>query len=173
MDLTLETKRLILRPFAMGDMQSITEITSRPNVSRYMSDMVYDTPDKAEAWIQELNRICNENEPCILLAIVLKDASVPIGYIGLHPKDTLDNEVEILYALNDEQQSKGYVTEAGKALAGWCFAETSVPFIAAIVQHSNIASIRVVEKLGFRYEGEKTLPHNGIMTNFHYYRLYA
>ena len=173
MELNLETPRLTLRPFAMGDMQSVTEITSRPNVSRYMTDMIYNTPEKAVAWIHMLGRICNENEPCVLLAIVPKDATKPIGYIGLHPKDTLNNEVEILYALADEHQNKGYVTEAGKALATWCFQRTSVPFIAAIVQHSNLASSRVVEKLGFRYEGEKTLPHNGIETHFHYYRLYA
>jgi [ribosomal protein S5]-alanine N-acetyltransferase len=173
MELTLETQRLTLRPFTMGDIHSVTEITSRPIVSRYMTDMVFDTPDKAEAWIRELDRICNENEPCVLLAIVPKDTVIPIGYIGLHPKDTLDNEVEILYAMADEHQGKGYMTEAGKALTGWCFQSTSIPFIAAIVQHSNIASIRVVEKLGFMYEGEKTLPHNGILTNFHYYRLYA
>jgi RimJ/RimL family protein N-acetyltransferase len=173
MELTLETKRLILRPFVLGDMQSVTEITSRPNVSRYMTDMVYDTPDKAEEWIRELDRICNESEPFVLLAIVPKGMTMPIGYIGLHPKDTLDNEVEILYALADEYQGKGFTSEAGKALTCWCFQSTPVPFIAAIVQHSNLASSRVVEKLGFRYEGEKTLPHNGILTAFHYYRLYA
>lgn len=173
MELTLKTQRLTLRPFAMDDIQSVTEITSRPNVSRYMTDMIYNTREKAEAWIHMLDRICNENEPCVLLAIVPKDASKPIGYIGLHHKDTLDNEVEILYALTDEHQNKGYVTEAGKALAGWCFGNTSTPFIAAIVQHSNAASSRVIEKLGFTYEGEKTLPHNGIETHFHYYRLYA
>ncbi len=173
MELILETQRLTLRPFAMGDIQSVTEITSRPNVSHYMSDMVFDTPDKAEAWIHELDHICNESEPCVLLAIVPKDAVAPIGYIGLHPKDTLNNEVEILYAIADEHQNKGYVTEAGKALATWCFQRTSTPFIAAIVKHSNLASSRVIEKLGFTYEGEKALPHNGIETHFHYYRLYA
>ena len=173
MELTLETQRLTLRPFTMGDTQAVIELTTRPNVSHFMTDMVYDTPGKAEAWIQELDCICNESEPCVLLAIVPKDTAMPIGYIGLHPKDTLDNEVEILYALADEHQNKGYVTEAGKALTGWCFQSTPLPFIAAIVKHSNISSRRVVEKLGFRYEGEKTLPHNGIMTNFHYYRLYA
>lgn len=173
MELILETRRLTLRPFAMGDIQTITEITTRPNVSRYMTDMVFDTPGKAEAWIRELNSICNENEPCVLLAVVPQDTMAPIGYIGLHPKDTLNNEVEILYALADEHQGNGYMTEAGKALTGWCFQNIAIPFIAAIVQHSNAASIRVIEKLGFRYEGENTLPHNGIMTKFHYYRLYA
>jgi ribosomal-protein-alanine N-acetyltransferase len=173
MELTLKTQRLTLRPFAVSDVPSVTEITTRPNVSHYMTDMVYDTSDKAEAWIHMLDRICNEYEPCVLLAIVLKDTATPIGYIGLHPKDTLDNEVEILYAITDEHQGKGYVTEVGKALAGWCFQNTSIPFIAAIVQHSNTASIRVIEKMGFTYEGEKTLPHNGIMTVFHYYRFHA
>ncbi len=173
MELTLESQRLILRPFALNDVLAVTEITSRPNVSHYMSDMIYETPEKAETWIRMLDRICNGNDPCVLLAIALKGTQTPIGYIGLHPKDTLDHEVEILYAISDEHQNNGYVTEAGKALVNWCFNSTSVPYLAAIVQHSNVKSIRVIEMLGFTYEGEKTLPHNGIMTNFHYYRLYA
>ncbi len=173
MELTLQTQRLILRPFAISDVPAVTEITTRPNVSRYMTDMIYDTTEKAEAWILMLDRICNVGEPCVVLAVVPKGERLPIGYIGLHPKDTLDNEVEILYAISDEHQNKGYVTEAGKALIGWCFDATSIPFMAAIVQHSNVASARVVEKLGFIYEGEKKLPHNGISTAFHYYRLYS
>ncbi len=173
MELTLETQRLTLRPFDLSDVPAVTEITTRPLVSRYMTDMVYDTPERAEAWIRMLDRICNEQEPCVLLAIVKKGETEPIGYVGLHPKDTLDNEVEILYALSDEYQGRGYVTEAGKALVNWCFSATSVPYLAAIVQHSNAASSRVTQKLGFIYEGEKTLPHNGILTAFHYYRLYA
>lgn len=173
MELTLQTQRLILRPFAISDVPAVTEITSRPNVSRYMTDMIYDTPEKAEAWIRMLDRICNVKEPCVVLAIVPNGERLPIGYIGLHPKDTLDNQVEILYAISDGHQNKGYVTEAGRALVAWCFEAASIPFIAAIVQHSNAASIRVVEKLGFIYEGEKNLPHNGILTVFHYYRLYA
>ncbi len=173
MDLVIETPRLTLRPFAKDDVPAVTEITTRPAVSRYMTDMIYDTRQKAEAWISMLDRICNVKEPCVLLAIVPKGTTAPIGYIGLHPKDTLDNEVEILYAMADEQQNKGYITEAGKALTGWCFANTPVPYLAAIVQPSNEASARVVEKLGFRHEGERAIPHNGILTSFHYYRLYT
>ena len=173
MDLVIETSRLVLRPFAKDDAPAVTEITSRPIVSRYMTDMIHDTHEKAEAWIRMLDRICNVKEPCVLLAIVLKDTAAPVGYIGLHPKDTLDYEVEILYAMADEHQNQGYVTEAGKALTGWCFHSTPIPYLAAIVQPGNAASIRVVEKLGFRYESDKTLPHNGLLTAFHYYRLYA
>jgi len=173
MELTLETQRLVLRPFVLSDVPAVTEITSRPHVSKYMTDMIYDTPDKAEAWIRMLDRICDVKEPCVVLAIVPKGETAPIGYIGLHPKDTLDNEIEILYAMADEHQNKGYVTEGGKALIDWYFSTASAPFIVAIVQHSNLASTRVVIKLGFAYEGERSIPHNGILTTFHYYRLYA
>ena len=173
MELVIETPRLVLRPFVREDVPAVTEITSRPNVSRHMTEMIYDTPEKAEAWIRMLEGICNIKEPCVVLAIVKKGGRLPIGYIGLHPKDTLDNEVEILYAMTDAYQNKGYVTEAGKALIRWCFDAAPIPFMAAIVQHSNAPSARVAQKLGFVYEGERNLPHNGILTVFRYYRLYA
>ena len=71
----------------------------------------------------------------------------------------------------DEHQNRGYITEAGKALAVWVFAHTQARFLVAIVKHDNPASSRVIEKLGFAYSGERRIDYDGAMTDFHYYRL--
>ncbi len=173
MSLTLETKRLSLRPFDQGDIQAVVAISTAPNVSCYMQDMIYDTQEKAEAWIAMLHRLYNPAAPLVVLAIVPKDGSGPVGYIGVHPKEELAGEVEILYAVMDEAKNKGYATEAGTALVNWCFDATGIPAIAAIIKPDNGPSARVAQKLGFERAGERTIPYNGKETFFHYYRLKA
>jgi RimJ/RimL family protein N-acetyltransferase len=169
----LQTGRLILRPFTMDDVKAVMEITSSPVVSRYTGDMIYDTPAKAAQWVQMLQNVWDPLPPFLVMAVVPKQTGRPIGYIGLHPKEALDNEVEILYAMADEYQNNGYITEAGEAIIRWCFANTKVPYLVAVVKHSNAPSIRVAQKLGFLYAGERTYPYNGEMTDFHYYRLFS
>ncbi len=171
MSLILETKRLTLRPFDQGDMQAVITISTNPCVSRYMQDMIYPTEQEASVWISMLARLYDPAAPFIVLAIVPKGNLEPVGYIGLHPKEELDNAVEILYAVANDMQNQGYATEAAVALIHWCFETTDTPFISAIVKPDNIPSARVVQKLGFEQHGEATIPYNGKETLFHYYRL--
>ena len=173
MSLILETKRLTLRPFDQGDIQAVVTISTNPGVSRYMQDMIYPTEQEASKWISMLARLYDPTAPFIVLAIVPKNELEPVGYIGLHPKEELDNEVEILYAIVEGAQNQGYATEAGKALVDWCFETTDTPFIAAIVRPDNTPSARVVQKLGFDHTIETSIPYNGEETLFHYYRLTA
>lgn len=171
MSLILETKRLTLRPFDQSDIQAVVTISTNPNVSRYMQDMIYPTEQEASAWISMLASLYDLAAPFIVLAIVPKGNLEPVGYIGLHPKEELDNAVEILYAVVNDAQNQGYATEAGKAVINWCFEATDTPFITAIVKPDNLPSARVVRKLGFEQHGEATIPYNGKVTLFHYYRL--
>ena len=171
MDLILETDRLLLRPFQPGDIPAIIAITTNPSISRYMQDMIYDDQEKAAAWIHMLDSLYSEAAPFALLTILLKDGCGPVGYIGVHPKEELDNEVEILYAITDSAQCKGYATEAGKALMNWCFQTAKRPFVTAIIKPDNLPSARAVQKLGFERVGDKTISYNGEATFFHYYRL--
>ena len=57
------------------------------------------------------------------------------------------------YFMAEEQQGKGYTTEALRAVVEWIFSETPVHRAEADITPGNIASCRVVEKLGFRFEG--------------------
>jgi len=173
MSLILKTKRLILRPFIQADTQAVVAISTNPGVSRYMQDMIYPADQEASAWISMLAHLHDPAAPFIVLAIVPKDNLEPVGYIGLHPKEELDNAVEILYAIVDDAQNQGYATEAGKAVINWCFEATDTPFITAIVKPDNLPSARVIQKLGFEQHGEATIPYNGKETLFHYYRLTA
>ena len=111
----IETARLILRSFVEADAEALSYLSTRPVVAHFMSDMVFPTEDAARGWIGWALPRMNMNDPCMVFAVQLKDEGKLIGYMGVAPKAELDGEIEILYAISDEYQGKGYATEAGKA----------------------------------------------------------
>ncbi|MCB2342411.1 GNAT family N-acetyltransferase [Clostridium estertheticum] len=101
-----------------------------------------------------------------------KTNGICIGVVGVHPKDEIDNEVELLYGVSDNYQNKGYATEASKALIQWTFENTQLKSLTAIVKPENITSKIVIEKLGFEYVDTKVIVYDGDMCKFGYYKLY-
>ncbi|MDF2673736.1 MAG: putative acetyltransferase, gnat family, partial [Clostridiales bacterium] len=101
-----------------------------------------------------------------------KDEHKCIGFVGVHAQAMVDNEVEISYGVSDNYQSKGYGTEAAKALIKWAFKNTELKELVAIVKPENIPSNTVVKKLDFQNVGTKIAQYCGEMCKFNYYKLY-
>ncbi len=77
-----------------------------------------------------------------------------IGGIGLKlQKDIYRRSAEIGYWLGEPFWGKGVATLAVRALTGWAFAEFDLVRIFATVFESNPASVRVLEKAGYSFEG--------------------
>ena len=167
----IDTERLCLRCFRRRDAAAASYNSRQPSVAHFMSDMVLPSPKDARRWIRWLNGKIDTGVPCVVLAVELKAHKKCVGLIGAAPKRELGNEIEILFEIADGYQNRGYITEAGKALIAWVFANTPAPWLVAIVKHGNLASQRVISKLGFRYFGERRIEYDGQMTDFHYYRL--
>lgn len=168
----IETTQLIMRPFIKSDAAAASHNSKTPIVAHFMSDMVLNTEADALKWICWLDTKCNEHEPCQVLAIELKNSNSVIGLIGVAPKRELNGEIEILFSIADEHQSKGYATEAAKAIIWWVFEKTGQDMLSAIIKPENEASRRVIEKLGFIYVDTRMLPYDGEDTTFDYFRLY-
>jgi len=164
----IETERLVLRPFRRRDAAAASYNSRQPSVAHFMSDMVLPTKKDAKRWIRWIYR---EVTVSGVLAVTLKSSKKCIGLVGAVRQSKVDNEIEILFAIADEYQNNGYAAEAGSALIDWVFANTEVPYLVAIVKHENLASQRVIAKLGFAYSGERRAEYDGEMTDFHYYRL--
>jgi len=79
-----------------------------------------------------------------------------IGYCGLFffPDIEGQAEVEIGYRLARSVWGKGYATEAAKAVRDYAFNVLRLERLIAMIDPSNIASIRVAEKIGMHYEKE-------------------
>jgi len=171
MSLTMETSRLVLRPFTEND-ASVASLNSRqPRVSEEMSDMVLLDEEAGLKWINWINKKANLDEPWQVLAIELKDEKLCIGLIGVIPQPKIHGEVEILFAISDCYQNSGYATEASRKLVEWFFSIKEDSYLCAIVKTRNIPSQRVVEKLGFDYVEDREIVYAGKSTMFKYYRL--
>lgn len=171
-NINIETDNLIIRPFSLSDVKDAAYYSQQPKVSYWMADMVMHDETEALDWIQWINKQFNINEPFIVLAIEHKDEHKCIGFVGVHAKAEIDNEVEISYGVSDNYQGKGYGTEASKALIKWVFKNTELKELVAIVKPENIPSNAVVKKLGFQNVDTKMAQYCGEMCKFNYYKLY-
>ena len=87
------------------------------------------------------------------LGIVLTETRQLIGWCGLEIISPENREAEIGYALHRSYWRRGYMTEAAHAMIKTGFVELQLHRIFATCHPENRGSIRVLEKLGMRYEG--------------------
>jgi [ribosomal protein S5]-alanine N-acetyltransferase len=149
----LETDRLVLRPRRVDEAalyrQLWTERDPRVPPHRRINAEGRPTVEDIAAWIRSS---WQEPGPGIL-AVERKDRTDVIGYCGLtiHGNGSLD-EPELAYELLRSAHGCGYATEAGRAVVAWA-GEAGFPRLWAGVWSWNVASRRVLQKLGFRAAG--------------------
>ncbi|HEX8034229.1 MAG TPA: GNAT family N-acetyltransferase [Ktedonobacterales bacterium] len=73
-----------------------------------------------------------------------------IGDIGFHAPPDANGSVEIGYDILTAHRGQGYAVEAGEALLDWAFQQPGARFVVAESLVDNVASMRVLEKLGLR-----------------------
>lgn len=150
-----ETERLLLRALRSDDAHAYAEhIFSDADVMRYMSTTgtVHDNPKAvALGYISERNKQWREMG-FGAWAVVEKATSRFMGHVGLFIIDHTD-VVEVGYALGKVFWGKGYATEAAQEALRYGFVEKDMQKIEAVAFPDNVASIRVMAKLGMQDMG--------------------
>jgi RimJ/RimL family protein N-acetyltransferase len=158
----IETRRLWLRWPRASDIASITSFASLAQVARMTALIPHPyPPGEAERFIMKA-RAENANGSALILAITRKgSAGQTIGLLGAYGTATAD--IEFGYILAPPYWSKGFTTEAVKALTRTVFSLTRANRILANSRVDNLASRRVLEKTGFSYvdTGLDLLPARG------------
>ena len=147
---SLETERLILRPFEKEDVEAVfTGWESDPEVAKYMFWQSHNDIHKTKVWVEkEIEKI--EANDWYRWAIVLKDTRALIG-TGLIYIEAEYNEFEIAYNLSQKAWGKGYTTEAMERIIQFAKVELGVKKMMGRHAKENPTSGRVLEKLGFTY----------------------
>lgn len=158
---TIETERLVLRPFRESDAADVMEYLSGP-LPHCFAGLKLDSPDEARAEMLERGA---DTEYCF--AIVLKESGKVIGEIDaeqstyepprlrsekttpLPPPDTFSPSL----ILNAAYHGKGFAYEATYAFFDYLFTRKGVRRIFAYVDDYNARSQHLCEKLGMRREG--------------------
>ena len=141
----IETQRLRIRSFQPHDWQAVYDYTSDPDVMLYIPEGLF-TPEHAKAFVAD-----NMDEQVHAVAVLLKAADMLIGHMVFHPWFA-PQTYEIGWVFNRTYHGHGYATEAAGALLQYGFAGLHLHRIIATCQPQNVASYRVMEKLGMRRE---------------------
>ena len=161
--LEMKTERLFLRTVTEADAGVLNELSKDEFASE----------EAALEWIRWVKAKNAEGRLIVNFYIWLAQTNQCIGRVYIHSKPELDSEIEIGYGMSEEHRCNGYTTEAGKALVQFAFEKAGQDMLVAIIKPENIASRRVIEKLGFVNCGVRTVPdENGVICEFDYFRLY-
>jgi len=151
---TIETPRLLLRPFLMEDAADVYAYLREPAVNCFAS-MKLSSLEKAK---EEMSRRTGETE--YYFAIVLKETGRVIGEIDAYPEaqephdpNSPRDTFSPCWMLNEAYQKRGYAFEAAEAFFSYLFRDKGARRIYAYTEDYNLASQHLCEKLGMRREG--------------------
>ena len=152
----IETERLILSDLTEADVQHIFLLHSNKEVAKYNTigiPLDIEVTRKILAPILEQDQ--DKRKSDFSWTIKKKDTGEFLGEIGLSLAPERYRLATLHYSLLPEYWGKGFATEAAKTLITYCFEELNLHRIEAGCAVDNIASIRVLEKLGMHREGRK------------------
>ncbi|MEG4027401.1 MULTISPECIES: GNAT family N-acetyltransferase [unclassified Microcoleus] len=144
----IETARLYLRQFTPDDLEELYRIYSDAEIMKYLRGVK--TREETESAIHNMVQRWAENN-FGMWALVHKIDRKMIGRCGLAFLDQTP-EVELGYALDKVYWNQGLVTEASFASLNYGFQILKLERIVAIARPENIASQRVIQKVGMKYE---------------------
>jgi len=128
-----------------------------------------DDSDRAQLsadWLARLHASTSPDPWVHGFAIVHLDTGATVGQCGFKGPPDTDGVVEIAYGVSSDQESKGYATEAARALVAFAFSFEQINLVRAHTLPASNASKRVLVKCGFQYVGEITDPEDGLVWRF-------
>lgn len=154
MHLYFETDRLIVRQYILNDIHELSRIMCDVRVHTYTKDK--DNPwdkQRTEEYIQFMIYKDFKTLDCFHGAVIEKCSNQLIGLCGLNPYK--EDEPEIEFKIGVPYWNKGYATELGRQIIKESFATTEIKGIYGMALPENIASRKVLEKIGMQYLGNQ------------------
>lgn len=150
--LLLETPRLRLRIMEESDLEPLVAYRQDPEVARYQSWTPDFSMDLALALLRDVRGVPPGTPGVWLqLAIETQDGDIA-GDIGFRRLEHDPRQAEIGFTLARRFQKQGYATEAGQRMLQYLFIDWELHRVRAVCDAQNLASARVLERLGMRRE---------------------
>lgn len=172
--IALETKRLILRPFKKEDEKDFFSWASNVNVTHFVNWDRHRHMQDTREFIKMIMELSERNS-LIFLAVVLKETRKVIGSVGVFQRSDLSRyTLELGYCLDERCWGRGYILEACLGILDYSF--LMLPYLARVEANcivENIASRRIMEKIGMQREGilRNFLEKDGRLYNSYMYSI--
>ena len=147
----IETERLILRKLTMEDAGFILDLLNQPSFIQYIGDRGVRNLEDAKRYIEAGAITSYERNGFGLYLTVLKGSEIPIGLCGLVKRDSL-KDVDVGFAFLPQYWLKGYAFESASAVLAYARNTLGLKRILGIATPDNQGSIRVLEKIGLKFE---------------------
>ncbi len=157
----LESERLLIRPFKIGDEQAMFELNSNPLVQKYTGDTHVTTKKQAEEILHNIVLKDYQIYGYGRFAVIYKFDQKLIGFTGIKYLPEVNGESDLGYRFLPEYWGKGIATESSKMALDYGFKSLQLEKILGFTELKNKASTRVLEKVGFKmnkidfYPGEE------------------
>ncbi|TRX59451.1 GNAT family N-acetyltransferase [Fulvivirga sp. M361] len=155
----LETERLSLREFEISDADFILKLVNTPDWLKFIGDKGVKSVDSAENYLKNGPIKSYKEHGYGLWLVQLKDPGTPIGMCGLVNRATLEN-IDIGFAMLPEYSGLGYGFEMANATLTYAKNSLGIHKVVAITDPNNIASIKLLNKIGLHFEKTLNLSEN-------------
>ena len=164
----IQTENLFLRRFTLDDAEAYWPLTSMSEILRY-------TGEQPQASLDDVRNILSTRplkdyatHGYGRMACIEKSSGRLVGFSGLKFLEEL-NEVDIGYRFLPDCWGKGYATESARVLMQQGASEHGIERVVGLVHSDNVASVRVLQKLGLVFERE--LPPDADAEHFNLYAM--
>ena len=171
MDFYIETERLILRDLRDCDLNGMFELDSNPEVHKYLGNKPIKTIEESEKMIASIKQQYKERG-IGRFAVVEKSTGDFMGWSGLKfntgDKESIGKKrdfYDIGYRLIPRYWNKGFAGESAIALLDYGFKDLNINAIVGAAQTDNIASNKVLQKIGLKYI--ETFPYEDVIINWY------
>jgi len=147
---TIETDRLVLRPWRDSDLEAFAALNTDPEVMRYFAGVL--TRAESDAFVDRARQHCAEHGFCFW-AVEAPGVAALIGCVGLaHVRfqAAFTPAVEIGWRLARPYWGMGYATEAARAALRDGFDRVGLREVVAFTARENLPSQRVMQRLGMQ-----------------------
>jgi RimJ/RimL family protein N-acetyltransferase len=155
--LIAETERLRIRWLAMRDAPFILELLNEPSWIRYIGDKGVKTLEDARRYLENGPLRMYDGVGFGLYMVESRREAEPMGMCGLIKRETLQ-DVDLGFAFLPRFWRSGYAFEAASAVMSYGRGVIGLARIIAILSQDNDRSARLLERLGFAFEGLVTFP---------------
>jgi len=147
----LETERLLLRHLSSDDAAFMLELLNDPSYIQNIGDRRIRTVEGAKVYITKGPIASYATNGFGLDLVSLKETGESIGICGLIKRETLE-DVDIGYAFLPKFWLKGYAVESALAVKQFARDVVGLKRIVGITNPDNVGSIRVLERIGMKFE---------------------
>ena len=149
MKIILETERLILRELTAEDAANFYRLNQDHEVVKYTGDVPFSDIEEARQFLLKYDQY--KKYRVGRWAVVRKSDNVFLGWCGLkyHPQT---NEYDLGFRFFRKYWNQRYATESAKACLKYGFNELHLDSILGHAMKANLASVKVLEKIGMRFD---------------------